>query len=624
MTMQVKTLTNKYQNRFAWRSYAWIIFAVIAAAALAAFYHDSYLMGVFASIVIFSIVLIGLDLVIGFGGLLAFSHGAFFALGAYVMGILSAKFGMPLLAGAAIAIFVNAAFAILIGIATIRLQGYYLAVATLGFGIMIVALLGAFVDITGGWSGLRGMGPLVLFDHRVTQDVEFYGIGVLFLIIGIAVARNIMNSRYGRAVRAAGSDSLAAEMLGIPTARIRLNLFVIGSVYASVAGSLYAAFLRVITPANFDVSTAIDMVLMMFLGGKETLWGPILGASILILLPELADGFSDYKTLVEGVVFVAVLMFFPSGIAGIFKKLFSKIGGRKELVNPENSQSETRPSIETAILQNVKGSRNATAADPNELGGPILRVDGLTKSFGGVAAVSNVSFDLQPGQLKAVIGPNGAGKTTLFNLLTGALRADSGSFELYGRPFPISRPHHIARQGVARTFQTPKLFANMTNFENVLIGHHTKLNAKLFNAVFPGQTTRAEEMEAAQGAQHLLECLGLAHLAHDNIESLAFGQRRLLEIARCLAMEPRILLLDEPAAGLNESEKSELAKLLKALQSTGMTLLLVEHDMPLVMSIADEIIVLDHGEKIAEGSPKQIRSDKAVLEAYLGAEVPHA
>ena len=239
-------------------------------------------------------------------------------------------------------------------------------------------------------------------------------------------------------------------------------------------------------------------------------------------------------------------------------------------------------------------------------------------------ALSDVSFDLRAGQLKAVIGPNGAGKTTLFNLLTGVLRPDAGSLELYGRPVSILRPHRIAELGVARTFQSPRLFANMTNLENVLVGYHTRLRANPARAIFPTHAIRTEEKDAVLGAERLLERLGLAYLAHENIDALAFGQRRLLEIARCLAMEPKILLLDEPAAGLNDTEKGELGKLLLGLRDAGITLLLVEHDMRLVMSVADEIVVLDYGRKIAEGSPREIRSDKAVLEAYLGAEVPHA
>lgn len=610
--------------RVAARSTAWLVAAVIAAAIPAALLHDSYLMGTFASIVIFGIVLVGLDLVIGYGELLAFSHGAFFALGAYVMGVLSARYGVPLLAGAAIAVAVNAALALLIGAATLRLQGYYLAVATLGFGIIVVEMLGAFVDLTGGWSGLRGMAPTAVFGYRVTEDVEFYGIGVVLLIAGIALARNIMNSRFGRAVRASGSDALAAEMLGVPTARIRLNLFVIGALYASVAGSLYAAFLRVITPANFDVVTSIDMVLMLFLGGKETLWGPLLGAAILRLLPELAEGFNDYKTLVQGVLFVAVLMFFPRGLAGLLLLLRNAFRRGDTPPPAEQDRAVTRPGIEPFVARNIVASPRLDPMNAEPGTANILRVERLSKSFGGVAAVADVSFGLRAGQLKAVIGPNGAGKTTLFNLLTGVLEPDSGSLQLYGRPSTTGRPHRIARQGVARTFQSPRLFANMTVLENVLVGRHTKLRAGLANAILPNRDTRLEEQEAVQSAKALLQMLGLAHLANGSIDTLAFGQRRLLEIARCLAMEPRILLLDEPAAGLNDTEKGELRDLLLRLQGAGITILLVEHDMRLVMSVAEEIVVLDHGAKIAEGSPEQIRSDKAVLEAYLGAEATHA
>jgi branched-chain amino acid transport system permease protein len=595
---------------------------VLLAIVPAVLFYNSYLMGTFATIIIFSIVLVGLDLVIGYGELLAFSHGAFFALGAYVMGVLSARYGVPLLLGAALAIVANAALAVLIGGATLRLQGYYLAVATLGCGIIVVDMLGAFVDITGGWSGLRGMAPTVLFGHHVTKDVEFYGIGIVILTVGIIVARNIIYSRFGRAIRASGSDALAAEVLGVPTSHVRLNLFVIGAVYASVAGSLYASFLRVITPANFDVVTTVNMVLMLFLGGKETLWGPVLGATILRLLPELAEGFNDYKTLIQGILFVAVLMFFPRGLAGLVLMQFRKFVRH-------SSFKDTRAIGNSGIdlgARTIAGPGLATPAVTNAeaVADPVLQVERLSKRFGGVAALSDVSFSLKAGQLKAVIGPNGAGKTTLFNLLTGVLQPDAGAIELYNQPISVRRPHQIARQGVARTFQTPRLFANMTILENVMVGHHTRLHANLINAILPTHGIRSEENHVKQNAERLLRRLGLAQLAQENVESLAFGQRRLLEIARCLAMEPRILLLDEPAAGLHDTEKGELGELLQNLQNEGITLLLVEHDMRLVMSVADEIVVLDHGQKIAEGSPAQIRCDKAVVEAYLGVEVPHA
>lgn len=411
-------------------------------------------------------------------------------------------------------------------------------------------------------------------------------------------------------------------MLGVPTSQVRLELFVIGAIYASVAGSLYAAFLRVITPANFDVVTSINMVLMLFLGGKETLWGPVLGATILRVLPEVAEGLNDYKTLIQGALFVAVLMFFPGGIAGFLLVQFRKVGRREMNASIARSRDpQTSPDVADISPRGASGA--PVAPYSKSTAGTVLRVDGLSKAFGGVAALDDVSFDLRAGQLKAVIGPNGAGKTTLFNLLTGVLQPNAGSIELFGRPFSIGRPHKIAREGVARTFQTPRLFANMTILENVLVGRHTKLRANLIDAIVRTPADRKEERTAAQNAECLLERLGIAHLACAHIELLSFGQRRLLEIARCLAMEPRILLLDEPAAGLNDTEKLELSRLLLNLRNAGITLLLVEHDMRLVMSITDEILVLDHGRKIAEGTSELIRRDKAVLEAYLGAGASH-
>ena len=587
---------------------AWIAAFALAASLPLVFFHDSYLMGTFATIAIFAIALVGLDLVIGYGELLAFGHGAFLALGAYVMGVLSVRYGVPLFLGICIACAVNGAIALLIGAATLKLRGYYLAVATLGFGIIVIEMLGGLVEYTGGWSGLRGVAPATFFGVTIKSDSAFYLIAVTGLFISLLVGKNLVTSSFGRAIRACGNNDTGAEVVGIPTARYRLQLFVVGALYCSLAGSLYALFLRVVTPANFDVITAIDMVLMLFLGGKETLWGPILGAAAVRLLPEFVEGLSDYRTIVQGLVFILVLIFVPNGIAGL---LVSTVRNLRDSTGIRLGHVARSAPV---ALDKVGDERGNIAA-------PLLMATEVSKSFEGVAAVSELSFSIKQGQLKAIIGPNGAGKTTLLNMLSGVLIPDSGSIRVFGVDARGRQPHELVELGLSRTFQTPKLFTNMTVLENALVGQHRTLGAGIARALFPGPATREEERRAWEYAESQLAFVGIANLALASVDSLSFGQRRLLEIARALGSRPKLLLLDEPAAGLNDTEKDNLARLLLELRDTfGISLVLVEHDMRLVMRIADEVFVMNQGSQIAEGSPTTVQRDKAVLDAYLGHE----
>jgi branched-chain amino acid transport system permease protein len=620
--------------------HAWVAVFLALAALPPLLFADSYLMGVFVVIAIYGIVVVSLDLLMGYGGLLSFGHNGFFALGAYVMGVLAARLGIPLPIGMAAAVLVNLGLAFVIGVATLRMKEYYFAVATLGFGVIVIQVLGGLPELTGGWSGLTGVPRLSVFGFSLVADLHFYIVAVVGLLASLAVARNLVGSRFGRAIRAFGNDEVASEMLGIAVARHKIQLFMITSVFASLAGSLFGLFMRVVTPANFDIPVMVEMVLMLFLGGKETLWGAVIGATILRILPEVMGSFQDYKTLPQGLVFILILLFLPKGLAGVGRDVWRRargLSGERRGATPEwrAERVASGEQIGSRSGERLQPGAEGTGAEP--LATPalplaarasasptLLEASHLSKRFKGLRAVNDLSFGVQRGQLKAIIGPNGAGKTTVFNLLTGVIPPDSGRVVLDGKDVTLASPHDVARLGMGRTFQTPRLFASMSVLENVMVGHHTRLKTGLAGSAFPLPRNRAEERWVMESSHALLELVGLDRRALLRADQLPFGERRLLEIARALALQPLLLLLDEPAAGLNEAEKDRLGELLRRLQQGGLTLLLVEHDMRLVMGIADEVLVMNHGEKIAEGTPSQVQRDEGVLSAYLGEETVSA
>ena len=571
-------------------------------------FGNSYLMNAFVLVGVYAILVIALDLLIGYSGQISLGHNGFFAIGAYVSGILVAKLGVSPLLALVAAIAVTCFVGLLIGLATLRLQGHFLAIATLGFGVIVVVFVGSFTSLTGGYSGLAGISRISIAGFAFDTDLKFY-----FLIWGVAlliyvIAHKIVNSRVGRAIRAIGVDELAAQACGIWPARYKIAIFLVTAVFASVAGSLYAHFLTVITPNHFDLPVVIEMLLMLFLGGKESLWGAFLGAGVLKILPEAVQRFDDYKVLIEGLVFAAILFFMPMGIAGMLNKLGSRLGRGKPVKMLKSAETNVE-------RKEIPWLRRRNGADKY---GNLLEVSDLTKNFGGLAAVSNLSFVVRCGQLKAIIGPNGAGKTTVFNLLTGVLTPTRGTVRFKGMVDTFDTLHRATACGLARTFQMPRPFRNMTVLENMMIGQHARTQAEFLQAVLPAGDTKREEAMVVARSLEVLEFIGLRHRAHDMASSLPFGEQRLCELARALMTEPDMLLLDEPAAGLNETEKVRLAELLSRIREHGITILLVEHDMRLVMRITDEIVVLNYGEKIAEGSPSAVRKDPGVIAAYLG------
>lgn len=602
------------------RRHLWLIPSV-ALVAIFPFVSGEVLVPVMVLTGIFAIVVLGLDLVMGYTGLWAFGNNAFFAVGAYVSGVLTIKLGFASPLALLVALLFTCIIAYIVGMTSLRLEGLYFGIATLGFSVVVYSLAVGMVDLTSGPVGLRLVPKFsiagLVFD---TETSYFYLVWAALLVL-FFFAWNLTHSRTGRALLAIREDQTAAESLGVNSTYYKVMIFVMSAGYASVAGSLFAHYQRVIFPDSFGLGTAIQFFLMLVLGGIGSLWGPILGTSLVRMLPTFLGRMDVYYLLFYGLIFILVIALFPKGLARGVQGLLLKIGQLEVF----SRRLRPSPDLEFEAVQ-VSGRQQgapvpadavARAKNPN---GPILEARGLVKTFGGLLAVSDLAFAVPRQQLTAIIGPNGAGKTTVLNLITGIYPPTAGKVFSEGREVTGVASHLIAEMGIARTFQIPRLFGQLTALENVMVGRHAKTRAGVAAAALGLPGAWKEEKRVLEDSFKWLSFVGLSAKAHQLAHSLPFGQQRLLDLARALATEPRLLLLDEPAGGLNEAEKEELGRLLLDLQEHGLTILLVEHDMPLVMRLSEKIVVLNYGTKIAEGSPQEVQNDERVITAYLGEE----
>jgi branched-chain amino acid transport system permease protein len=553
---------------------------------------------------IFFILVMSLDLVFGYAGLLSLGHIGFFAIGAYGVAILANQLGAPWSAGTLLSLLVNVGIGILLGYAFLRLKGSYFMLGTLAFGLVIQALIRVWFSVTGGDAGLGNIPRPVILGHELRTDLQF---GTLVWIAATALfwlAINIANSRVGRALRAIRSDEISAAACGANVARLKINVFALSALYASLSGSLFASYHNAVHPESFSLAALLDLLMMLFFGGEGTIWGGLLGATIMRILPDVIGPFHAAKLLLSGIVFVAIIFLFPQGLAGTIKALTAGYR-RKRASSPEA----------------VAGTPAALSRMPPAAAGPLLQIADLGRSFGGLRAVDGVSLEVKAGQIKSLIGPNGAGKTTALNLMSGVLAADTGEIVLNGQALRGRRPDQISHLGLQRTFQHERLFGQLTVLENVMIGCERGADGsvrELVACMLGAGSTIKREVEAREEARRCLALVGLAAHADDQVGDLPHGQRKLVELARAIAGAPRLLLLDETAAGLNDAEKAHLKDLIRRLCARGMAVLLIEHDTDLVMELSDEIAVMNFGRKIADGTPAQIGRDEAVLAAYLG------
>ncbi len=554
---------------------------------------------------LYSLVALGLVVLTGIGGLTSFGQAAFVGIGAYATAVVSANLGLSPWLGLLVGLGITLAVALLLGLLTLRLAGHYLPLGTLAWGLALYYLFGN-LPMLGGFAGIAELPYIQLGGWTIDSASDFTLIIGVLLVATLWMLGNLLDSRQGRAIRSLKEASGMAEAMGVNTMRSKLLAFVLAALLAALSGWLYAHMQRIVNPTPFSVTMGIEYLFMIVLGGAASLWGALVGAALLTLfkqvledlLPQLlGSGGGNLELIVFGVLIILVLQYAKDGLLPLVQKY---LPNRKPPVL-DLHDAEPLPRREPEPLHSNQ---------------PLLAAEGLVKRFGGLVANNDMSLAVQAGQIVALIGPNGAGKSTLFNLLTGVLPPTSGQVFFKGQRIDGLSPRAIASLGVSRTFQHVRLLPGMSVLENVALGAHRRGSAGVLRALL--HLERGEERRLLAEAARQIERVGLAEHMHTPAGSLALGQQRIVEIARALCSDPQMLLLDEPAAGLRYHEKQTLACLLEQLREEGLGVLLVEHDMDFVMGLADHIVVMEFGQRLATGSPMEIQDNPAVLAAYLG------
>ncbi|MBC7605237.1 MAG: branched-chain amino acid ABC transporter ATP-binding protein/permease [Ramlibacter sp.] len=565
---------------------------------------------------LYSLVALGLVLLTGIAGMTSFGQAAFVGLGAYASALVTTQYGgspwVGLIAGIALVVLAAGA----LGAITMRLSGHYLPLGTIAWGLSLFYLFGN-LELLKKFDGITGIPAINFFGVELQSGRNLYLLIWVIVALAVLAVLNLLDSRTGRAIRALRGGLVMAESCGVNTARTKLLAFVLAAVLAGLSGWLYAHLQRAVNPTPFGLNAGITYLFMAVVGGAGHVWGALAGAALMTLLgdwlqnilPKLLGQSGNFEVIVSGVLLILLLQRAPGGLWPMVLRVVGMF--KRGAASGEHPQLPAPIGLQNSDLAQALPHRPQAAA-----GSTVLEVRAARKTFGGLVAVNEVSFSVNAGEILGLIGPNGAGKSTMFNLVSGVLPLTSGEVHFASERIDGKTSRALARAGMARTFQHVRLLPAMSVIENVAIGAHLRGHRGWMAGVT--RANRIEEASIFAEAQAQLDRVGLGADALREAGSLALGQQRLLEIARALAGDPVVLLLDEPAAGLRHQEKLALAALLRELRAQGVSILLVEHDMEFVMGLVDRLVVMDFGTRIAQGLPEEVRNNPAVIEAYLG------